>query len=38
MLAETSIRPMRSAKMLVAIGALIPTILADSSPFAEAAK
>jgi hypothetical protein len=36
--AETSMRPMRSAKMLVVTGAVIPTILADSCPFAEAAK
>src|ERR1700733_15720490 len=36
MVAETSMRPIRSAKILVAIG--IPTILADSCPFAEASR
>src|SRR5271170_4373741 len=36
MVAETSMRPIRSAKILVAIG--IHTILADSCPFAEASR
>src|ERR1700722_17682263 len=38
MVAEISMRPIRSAKILVAMGAVIPTILADSHPFAKAAK
>src|ERR1700722_18073671 len=36
MVAETSMRPIRSAKILVAVGAVIPTILAEPCPFTEA--
>src|ERR1700722_11682408 len=36
MVAETSMRPIRSAKILVTVGAVIPTILAEPCPFKEA--
>jgi hypothetical protein len=38
MVAEISMRPMRSEKILVAVGAVIPTILSDPRLFAKATK